>query len=314
MGNVSVALLGQGSAQDPIKRSGLSLLSQIRIPVSNTTGSSIAAKKLVYFSSYDATNKRFKIALADADDPTKRAVAITDHAIPNNSNSYVVLELLAGGEDTSAGSAGDPVYLSATAGAWTLTAPSGADQEKLRVGSVKSVSATAGVIHFNLERAQLEKIGTSMLQAGAVSSASLDETLIRYAAVSLTNAQVLNLRATPIELVAAPGAGKAIEFVSAVLIFDYTAAYTETTDNLGIKYTNGSGVQVSETIETTGFLDATADTMTTAVARPDVIVAKTGCENKALVLHNLGDGEFGGGDAANALRVKVAYRVHTTGW
>lgn len=137
---------------------------------------------------------------------------------------------------------------------------------------------------------------------------------IQYAEVSLTNAEMLALRATPKTLVAAPGSGKVLEFVSAVLLFDYTGAYTETADNMAVKYTDGSGAIVSETIEATGFVDATADTMTTAIAKADVIVAKSGSENKALVLHNTGDGEYGGGNAANAIRVKVAYRLHNTGF
>lgn len=137
---------------------------------------------------------------------------------------------------------------------------------------------------------------------------------MQYAEVSLTNAEMLALRATPKTLVAAPGTGKVLEFVSAVLLFDYTGAYTETADNMAVKYTDGSGAIVSETIEATGFVDATADTMTNAIAKADVIVAKSGSENKALVLHNTGDGEYGGGNASNAIRVKVAYRVHTTGF
>jgi hypothetical protein len=137
---------------------------------------------------------------------------------------------------------------------------------------------------------------------------------VQYAEVALTNAEMLALRATPKTLVAAPGAGKVLEFISAVILFDYTGAYTETADNMAVKYTDGSGAIVSETIEATGFVDATADTMTTAIAKADVIVAKSGSENKALVLHNTGDGEYGGGNAANAIRVKVAYRLHNTGF
>lgn len=152
------------------------------------------------------------------------------------------------------------------------------------------------------------------LTSNSVATSQLDVSTIQYAEVSITNAQMLALRATPKTLVAAPGAGKVLEFVSAVLLFDYTGAYTETADNMAVKYTDGSGAIVSETIEATGFVDATADTMTTAIAKADVIVAKSGSENKALVLHNTGDGEYGGGNASNAIRVKVAYRVHTTGF
>lgn len=137
---------------------------------------------------------------------------------------------------------------------------------------------------------------------------------LQTAEVSITNAQMLALRATPKTLIAAPGAGLLLEFISMTLLFDYTGAYTESADNMGVKYENGSGVQVSDDIEATGFVDATADTVTFARKKVDGIVTKSGCENKALVLHNTGDGEYGGGNASNAIRAKVTYRVHTTGF
>jgi predicted RecA/RadA family phage recombinase len=145
---------------------------------------------------------------------------------------------------------------------------------------------------------------------------AVDATLIRYASVSLTNAEIKGLRAAPKTLVSAPGAGKVIEFVSAVLFLDYgTNVLTESADNLAVKYTDGSGAAVSQAIEATGFIDATADTMTNALAKIDTIVAKSASENKAIVLHNTGDGEYGGNAGVDTLmRVKVAYRVHTTGF
>lgn len=176
--------------------------------------------------------------------------------------------------------------------------------------TVKGATGT-GVVVQQGEIALLKADGTNVTR---ITPGAAGDGVVQWAEVSLTNAQVLALRATPITLVAAPGAGRVLEFLSAVLIFDYTAAYTETADNLGVKYENGSGVQVSQDIETTGFLDATADTLTRAIPKVDAIAAKTGCENKALVLHNIGGDEFGGGDAGNAVRVKVAYRVMRTGW
>jgi len=159
-------------------------------------------------------------------------------------------------------------------------------------------------------------VDTTNIQDSAVTSAKLAETTVKYAETSIAAAAVKTLRATPVELVAAPGAGKMIEFLSAQLFLDYgTSGLTETADNLAIKYTDGSGAAASETIEATGFIDQTADTVTNAVSKKDTIVAKTGCENKKLVLHNTGDGEFGdAGTSTSVLRVKVAYRVHTTGF
>lgn len=136
------------------------------------------------------------------------------------------------------------------------------------------------------------------------------------AEVAISNAEIKALRATPKTLVPAQGAGTVIEFLGAEVILDAgTNALTETAANLVVKYNNGSGVAVSDVIECTGFIDQTADTATSAVPIKDAIVAKTGNENKALVLHNNGAGEYGGNAANDALlRVKVRYAVHNTGW
>ncbi len=141
----------------------------------------------------------------------------------------------------------------------------------------------------------------------------LDATVLRYATVTLTNSNIKNLRATPITLVAAPGAGKWVEFISGWLALDYGSnALTESSDNLAVKYVDGSGAAASQTIEATNFIDATADTHTNILPKIDTIVASANLINKALVLHNTGDGEYGG-NAANDTVAKayVCYRVHT---
>lgn len=180
--------------------------------------------------------------------------------------------------------------------------------------SVTAVTAGAGLTGGGTEGAVSVAVGAGTGIDVNADDVAINENYLRYAEVALTNAEMLALRAAPKTLVAAPGAGKMIQFISAVLLFDYTGAYTESDDNMAVRYTNGSGVIVSDTIESTGFVDATADTATFARAKVDGIVAKTGSENQALVLHNTGDGEFGGGNAANAVRVKVAYRIVPTGF
>lgn len=147
-------------------------------------------------------------------------------------------------------------------------------------------------------------------------STSTSAGLLKYAELELTSAEVKALRASPYTLVAAPGSGKILEFVSAQLFLDYggTNAFTESADNLAVKFTDGSGAAVSQTIETTGFIDQTADTVTNGLAKIDAIVAAASAENQALVLHNTGDGEIAGNAAAdNTLRIKVVYREHVTG-
>lgn len=132
--------------------------------------------------------------------------------------------------------------------------------------------------------------------------------VIQVAEVSVTPAQMLAARATPIELVAAPGAGYALEFLGLDFIYDYAAAFTETADNAAVKYTNGAGTTVSLTLETTGLLDAVADKISTLKPlETDVLVTP----NASLVFHNTGDGEWGG--TGSPCRFKVAYRIITTG-
>jgi hypothetical protein len=136
---------------------------------------------------------------------------------------------------------------------------------------------------------------------------------VNFVEVTLTNAQIKAVRATPVQLVAAPGAGKRLKFMGAYLeLIAGTNVLTESTANLGIKYTDGSGVQVNETVECTGFIDQAVNTETEARPKLDPIVASSASANKALVLHNLGAGEFGGNAAADAtLKVKVWYSVVT---
>src|SRR5215475_5713246 len=135
---------------------------------------------------------------------------------------------------------------------------------------------------------------------------------IRYRKVTLTNAQIKALNATPKELVAAPGSNRMIEFVSAILKLNAgTNVLTESADNLAIRYTGVAGVTVTEAIEATGFVDASVDTFTNAVPKLDTIVAATGALGEKLVLHNTGNGEYGGNAAADAtMEVHILYRLH----
>lgn len=136
---------------------------------------------------------------------------------------------------------------------------------------------------------------------------------IEAATISLTNAEIKALRATPKTLVAAPGTGKSLQFLGAKLkLSGGTNALTESADNMAVKLNDGSGLAVSQTIECTGFIDQTAATETNALQALDTIVASASAENKALVLHNTGDGEYGGNAAADVtMKVYVLYRIVT---
>lgn len=108
-------------------------------------------------------------------------------------------------------------------------------------------------------------------------------------------------------LVAAPGAGYALEFVSAVLIYDYlTAAYTGGNNDMTIRV--GTVAQTSA-VSKANCLGASGDK-----------VYRIGCTATELSLPvNSAINLFAGtaftqpGTAAGSLRVQLVYRVHTTG-
>jgi len=133
--------------------------------------------------------------------------------------------------------------------------------------------------------------------------------------VVLTSAEVKALRATP-KLLVGGRPGQVIQFLSAALKLNYagTNAFTETADNLVVRYTNTTGAIVSSTVETTGFIDQTVDTLTSGTPRNDAIVALSVAKGASLVLHNTGDGEIAGNAANNnTLIVVVSYVVHDIG-
>lgn len=226
-------------------------------------------------------------------------------AIPDGDWGYVMgyHEMEVPGFDTSGAAIGDPVYLGVD-GAITLTAPSTTGTRSQRVGSVTLISVTKGRVVFDM--ASSRDLGTPPGDAQ-----------IRQRLVTLTNAQVKALRATPQTLVPAPGAGKVLVLHTLVLELDYGGtAYTiaGAGDDLKAKYNDGSGVAVTDTIDTASFLDATADTVTNGRPCADAKVAASASVNKALVLHNIGGAEYGGGHADSVLRVTTWYSVLSVGF
>lgn len=131
---------------------------------------------------------------------------------------------------------------------------------------------------------------------------------------TITSAQLLALNATPISVVPAQGSGVAIIVERVAIYKPAGTAYAGVAagEDLVLKYTNGSGAQVSSVIETTGFLD-----QTTAQVRYAYAPSSTGSTagditpvaNAAVVLHLL-VGEIITGDSP--IYVEVLYDIMRT--
>ena len=87
-----------------------------------------------------------------------------------------------------------------------------------------------------------QKVKGKFMSAGVIQMASE----IRSIETVITSAQVKAIRATPIAVVPAPGAGKVLEFISALLQLNYgTNAFTGA-QNFALKYKDGASAQVSQ--------------------------------------------------------------------
>lgn len=138
-----------------------------------------------------------------------------------------------------------------------------------------------------------------------------NDTAIVTADVTITTGQLLALNAVPKQLVAAPGAGKAIVPVDIQVMLDYnSAAYAGIAagENLEVRSKDGTG-QLFATIESDGLLDATTDQY--RHINPVAVAATTPVTNEALVMC-LASGEVTTGNSP--LKVRVRYRVVDVAW
>jgi len=167
-----------------------------------------------------------------------------------------------------------------------------------------ATTSVKGKVELSTDAEAQGKSGSTVITASNLAASGF----LQWADVTITAAEVKALATTPIELVAAPAAGSFHQFIGAVFKLNYgSEVFAEAGDNLGVKYTDASGVQVSSTIETTGWIDQSADTITNAIAAQDAIVAATSAEAQALVLDNLGSNITGNASNDSTVTVRTYY-------
>lgn len=131
---------------------------------------------------------------------------------------------------------------------------------------------------------------------------------VQVASVTLTSAQLLHLKATPVQLVPAPGPGMVINAISATL--QYKAGT--------IPYTGpgGNGIAISVPGESSsflvgpavGFIDQSTDHIN-QLSPGGPVFSRANAENAALIIRNNDAGEWSGGDGT--VIVTVYYTIVT---
>jgi len=145
-------------------------------------------------------------------------------------------------------------------------------------------------------------IDNAHLANGAVNSEECDETLIQTKSITLSTAQIKAL-GTAYDLVAAPGAHKAIEFISAYLFLNYSGgALSAVTGNIRTGEMNQGAFANT-------FISAEADR---------VVISHCGAGNDDADTYFIDtslniklDSNPTGAESTSTLTIVVSYRVHT---
>lgn len=179
-----------------------------------------------------------------------------------------------------------------------------------QVDALDAAAPTPGGMEISRVIDQAASVTASDIVDESVGSEQLADTTIKYAEVALTKANILAMYTTPVEVLAAPGAGYALEFVSSVVIFDYdTAAYGGGGD---VTFKYDSAATVSSTISAANSFGASADKVTLCNAL-DTANGIALSANTAIQITNATGVFTDPGTAAGVARLKIAYRVHATG-
>ncbi len=122
--------------------------------------------------------------------------------------------------------------------------------------------------------------------------------------IDITSAEIKLLVTAPKLLVSAPGPGKILEFVSAVLFLDYNSATYDTNTSLTVQTVTGN-TALSGAVTAANFLHKTADVYTVMAALGTAAGVVTdvndGLELVAIGIPDTGD---------SPMKIKIAYRIH----
>ncbi len=166
-------------------------------------------------------------------------------------------------------------------------------------------------IHVDTGKVLVDETVTATAGVSAGNSAT---SFLLTDTIAVTNGQIKNLAAAPKELIATPGGTNYIEVVSIVIVMDYgTNVLTAGgADDLVVQY-NTTGIDITASIETTGFLTQAADTAALVPVAGIATVPLASIVNRSVELFNTGAEIAGNVGADTILTVKITYRIHDDG-
>lgn len=133
--------------------------SNVTTQVKNTTGSTIPKGSVVYISGATGGDALISLADADTEATSSKTLGLTSKAIDHDGYGTVIEQGLISGVDTGSATAGQPVWLSSTAGQFVFGAPPAKPAHSVYLGVVVRVHATEGEILIKVQNGyELEEL------------------------------------------------------------------------------------------------------------------------------------------------------------
>jgi hypothetical protein len=262
--------------------------------VYNGTGSTIPKGSVVAVSG--AQGQRPSVVLADADSEALSAptLGITSEAIANGAEGFVTTFGFIRGLNTSAFTAGVPIYLSQTAGAFTATRPT-APAHTVILGWVISINASSGEIFVNINNGwELDELHNVLITSPASGNTLIYDAVAGVwknanitggtglsvtngaGTIALANTGVTSAVAgTGISVSGATGAvtitnsdrGSSQNIFKNIAVSGQSTVVADSNDDT-VTLANGTGISITT--------NATTDTVTITNSAPDQTVSLTG--------------------------------------
>lgn len=124
---------------------------QVKHLAMNQTGSTIAKGSVVYISGSNGTNMLLALADADSEATSSKTIGLVQADILNGAEGYVITEGLLSGLNTASATAGQPVWLSSTAGGFQFGTPPAEPAHAVYLGVVTRVQSVNGEIFVKVQ-------------------------------------------------------------------------------------------------------------------------------------------------------------------
>lgn len=132
---------------------------------------------------------------------------------------------------------------------------------------------------------------------------------ISIAEVTLSAADILAMYATPVEVIAAPGTGKVIEFLGALVVLDKGS--TAFTGGGAITFLNSvNGADLSASLAATAVTSSSDTVNIVPAASSSMDYSATQAGGESIQITNT-TAAFAAGDGV--VKLKISYRIHDTG-